>query len=97
MARGICLFLVASMPLYSIDLWQMVSTVQTIDMQQKWSLWLAGCDSFSGSHMQRRLDNLLRQENEAHMKAVPSAGETVLPTLQEFRAANISGSAQSSN
>ena len=46
--------------------------------------------------MQRRLDNLLRQENEAHMKAVPSAGETVLATLQEFRAANISGSAQSS-
>ena len=73
-------------------------------MQQKWSttilkelMDLAGGDSWAQwkSHAQASGQPVAPgEENEAHMKTAPSAGEAILPTLQEFRAANISGSAQ---
>ena len=73
-------------------------------MQQKWSttilkelMGLAGGDSWAQwkSHAQASGQPVVPgEENETHVKTAPSAGGAVLPTLQEFRAANISGSAQ---
>ena len=61
---------------------------------------LAGGDSWAQwkSHAQASGQPVAPgEENEAHTKTVSSAGGAVLPTLREFRAANISGSAQPSN
>ena len=71
-------------------------------MQQKWSttilkelMDLAGGVSWAQwkSHAQASGQPVAPgEENEARIKTTPSAGGAVLPTLQEFRAANISGS-----